>query len=139
MYSEVLIDKHLSEEFLIQKQGDALSPLLFNFALEYAIRKVQKNKEGFELNETHHFLVDTDYIVLDENINITKKNIKALLNANKEVGLEVNVEKTKYMLRSRHQTTGRNHYINTATKSFENVAKFKCVETTVTNQNSIHE
>jgi hypothetical protein len=43
MYNKVRIDKHLSDNFLIQngiKQGDALSPLLFNFALEYAIRKM---------------------------------------------------------------------------------------------------
>jgi hypothetical protein len=55
-YSKILIGKHLSGPFPIKnglKQEEALSPLLFNFALKYDIRKVQKNKGGLKLNGTH--------------------------------------------------------------------------------------
>jgi hypothetical protein len=64
---------------------------------------------------------------------------KTLIDASREVGLEVNAEETKYMLLSNLQTAGQHHDIKIANRSFENVAQFKYLGTRVTNQNSIQE
>jgi hypothetical protein len=119
LYSKVRIAESLSDAFLTQngqKQGDALSPFLSNFDLEYAIRKVQENQEGLELDGMHKLRVCADNIkILGENMNTMRKEEEALLEANRQNRVYGYVSSPK---------CGTNHNFLKANKSFYKCGKF---------------
>jgi len=122
------------------KQEDGLSPLLFKFALEYSIRRVQVNQDGLKLNVTHQLLAYADAVnILVGSVHTMKENAQTLVVAGKEIGLKVSANKTKYMVMSRDHNGGRNHSIKSGNNLFEKVEEFKYLGTTFTNQNSIQE
>ena len=141
-YSRNLVGKHLSDVFPVKnglKQGDGLSPLLFNFALKYAIRRLQVNQNGLKLNGTRQLLFNADDVhILGGSIHTIKKNTEALVVVNQESGLEVNADKTKYMVVSQRDA-GQSHSIQSDNSSFERVEEFKYLGTTLTNQISFQE
>ena len=140
-YSGVRVGEVLSEMFPIRndlKQGDALLPLFFNFALEYAIRRGQIIQDDLKLNGTHQFLVHAnDVNMLGESVSTIKEYAETLVGASKETGLEENADKNKYMVMSRDQNAGRGRSMKTDNSSFEMVEYFKYLATPLTNQNSI--
>jgi hypothetical protein len=120
------------------KEGDALTPLLFYLALEYAIKRVQVNQDGLKLNGTHQLLAYADNIsILKGSVHTVKENAESLVVAIKEVGLEVNADKTKYMVMSRDRNAGRDDSVKIDNSSIERVEDFKYLGTKLTDQNSI--
>jgi hypothetical protein len=89
-----------------------------------------------ELNGTHQHGDDVN--LLRNSINTIKQNTKTLLEARRDVGLQINAEKTKYMIMTHHPNSGQNQNMIT-NESFENVEKFKYLGTTLTNQNDTHD
>ena len=103
--------------------------MLFNFVLEYAIRRVQINQNGLKLNVIHQFLVYADDVnILGGSVCTIKKHAKAVLVASKETGLEVNGDKSKYMVMFRDQNAGR--ILINDNISYEIVEQFKYLGTT---------
>jgi hypothetical protein len=101
------VGKNISDVFLIRNglnKEDVLLSLLFNFALELAIRRVQIIQDGLKLNGTHQLLVYGDDVnILGGSVHTVMENAEALLVASKEIGLEVNADKTKFMVISGDQ------------------------------------
>jgi hypothetical protein len=102
------------------------------------IKKVQENQMGLKLNGTYQLLVyPDDENLLGDDIETIKKNTQTLIDASKEVGLEVNTGKTKYMLLSRHQNAGKIMTKRKLTDASKNVAQFRYLGTTITRKNFI--
>jgi hypothetical protein len=142
-YSVVCKGEHLSDSFLIQndlKQRNDLSPLFINFALEYDIRNVQENQVELKFDGTHQLLAYADDVnLLGDNIDSVNKNTETLNDGSKEVGLQINVEKSEYILVFHHQNAGQNRDIKVANKSLENMSQVTYLVTTITSQNLIQE
>jgi len=85
-----------------------ISLFLFNFALEYVIRMVQINQDAMKLNGTHHLLVYADDVnILVGSVHTVQDNAEALTVASNDIGLEVNADKTKYIVVTRDQNSRR--------------------------------
>jgi hypothetical protein len=128
-YSRVRVGKYLSHVFPVKKfwnKEDVLSPSLVNFALEYAIKRVQVNQVGLKLNGKHQLFVYADDVNrVGRSLSSVRKNTRALVATSEVNGLEVNADKTKYMVTSRDQNAGRSHSIYFDNSSFEMVEEFK--------------
>ena len=114
-YSRVLVGKNVSDRFPIRnglKQGDPLSLMLFSSPTQYAIRRVQVNRNGLKLNGTHRLLVYADDVnILGGSIHTLKENAETLVAATRKIGLEVSANETKYMVMSRDHNAGRIHSV----------------------------
>jgi hypothetical protein len=96
--------------------------LLSNFALEYASRRVQVKKVGLRSNWIYKILAyANDVNLLGDNLDTINENTETLMDDSKEVGLEINVEKPKYIFISHHQNGGLNQDIKRANRPFENL------------------
>jgi hypothetical protein len=86
------------------KQGDALSPALFNLALEKVIRDMQEDREMEILGHSTLLAYADDFILFGKSKMELEGTVRKLILSSKKMGLKINENKTKYMLMSRHLT-----------------------------------
>jgi len=142
-YCRVQVGKNVSDRFPIRnglKPEDALSPMIFNFALVYAIRRVRVTQDGLKLYGKHQLVAYSDDVnILGGSVHTVKENAEALVAAARETGLEVSADKTKYMVMSGDRNAARIHSVRMINNTFERVEEFKYLGRNVTNQNAIQE
>jgi hypothetical protein len=93
-----------------------------------------------KLSGTHQLIIYADGVnIVDRSVHTIRKNTVVLVVASKETNLEVNAEKTKYMVMFQDQNAGQNHSIHVDNSSSERVEEFSFLGTNLRNQNSIQE
>lgn len=95
----------ISEEFTVTtgvKQDDALSPVLFNFALESVVREIQKSKlGGLNIGQGKQLILTAyagDIAVIAESENYLKRTTKRLIDVAKRINLAINEDKIKFII-----------------------------------------
>jgi len=117
----------------VVKEGDALLPLFYNFTLEHAIRRVQVNHNGLELNGTHQLLFYADDVNKLSGSVYVVKNRDAFIVVSKKTGLEVSADKNMYSVMCRDKNAERSLNIKNDNRSSERVEQFEYLGKTLTN------
>jgi len=121
------------------RQGDALSPILFNLVLERVIREINVNNQDFKLQDSSIELLAyaDDVVLLGESQKSTKNILLKLEKAVAKVGLHCNEGKTAYMCVDRRQLRPLTNTLNIGRYNFNKVQQFKHLGTIVTENNDI--
>ena len=123
-----------------KEKGNFIFFHAFLFALGVTQHIVLYAEKSFPaLNLAQLSVYADDDIISGGSLNTVKKKTEVVLVDSKEVGLEVNADKTKYMIMSRNQIVGQSHSLNTASSFFERVEQFKYFRTALKNGKSIQE
>jgi len=119
----------------INSQGDALSPVLFNLALEKVVRNATDTGE-MDVIGTHTLLAYAgDIIILGQSKHDVEEKARKLINSSSSMGLVINESKTKYMVMTRNATTKGNLHVGDLT--FEQVGDFKYLGVNINEKNNM--
>lgn len=141
---KIKFGNNYSEEFETTvglKQGDVLSPIVFNVTLEEVVRKVQETAKGVSFNGQMHALLAyaDDVVILGLNEEDIKTTTEDLITSAMNMGLMINEGKTKYMIVKRGNQLHQNRSLNIGNYCFEKVESFKYLGVDINSHNNYHE